>query len=184
MSDGIILNPADSGQIVETTELTNGRQLESVRAGTITNGAFNPYSDNNPVPIGGDELVRIRRMLEQIEILWLESLEAFASCCRSVGDPPTVGTQGNAWNNQAVASGGLSAPVDCQYVSVVSVFGNASANTTITVRYSQDNISFYDAFTFNTGVGDFSSTAQIAARYVQLKSSQARTLTATVAGKS
>jgi hypothetical protein len=96
--------------------------------------------------------------------------------------PNTVGTQGNAWNAAAVLAGGVSAAIDCQFTSNISVFGNTSGPTLITIQFSQDNVNFYDA-TSSAANGDFSISGIFGARYLRLKSSQARTITATIAGK-
>ena len=98
--------------------------------------------------------------------------------------PNVVGVQGNAWNAAAVAANGVSASIDCQYTPNISVFGNASGTTKITVQFSQDDANFYDATEQNIpSGGDFSISGAWGARYIRLKSSQARTITATVAGK-
>jgi hypothetical protein len=98
--------------------------------------------------------------------------------------PNVVGTEGNAWSAVAVLAGGVSASIDCQYTPNISVFGNTSGTTKITVQFSQDNANFYDATEQNIpSGGDFSISDAWGARYIRLKSSQARTITATVAGK-
>jgi hypothetical protein len=97
--------------------------------------------------------------------------------------PNVVGTQGNAWNAAAVAAAGVSASIDCQYTPNISVFGNVTGGaTTLTVQFSQDNVNFYDA-TNTVANGDFSLSGVFGARYLRLKSSNARTITATIAGK-
>ena len=97
--------------------------------------------------------------------------------------PNIVGTQGNAWNAAAVLAGGVSASIDCQYTPFISVFGNVTGGaTTLTVQFSQDNVNFYDAES-TVANGDFSVSNTYAARYIRLKSSNARTITATIAGK-
>ena len=96
--------------------------------------------------------------------------------------PSTVGTHANAWSAAAVLANGVSASIDCQYTPNISVFGNTSGNTTITIQFSQDNTNFYDA-TSTSANGDFSLSGTFGARYIRLKSSNARTITATIAGK-
>jgi hypothetical protein len=97
--------------------------------------------------------------------------------------PPVVGTEGNAWSAAAVLANGVSASIDCQYTPNISVFGNVTGGaTTLTVQFSQDNAAFYDA-TSTVANGDFSVSGIYGARYIRLKSSNARTITATVAGK-
>jgi hypothetical protein len=97
--------------------------------------------------------------------------------------PNVVGTEGNAWSAAAVLAAGVSASIDCQYTPNISVFGNvAGGATTLTVQFSQDNVNFYDA-TNTVANGDFSLSGVFGARYLRLKSSNARTITATIAGK-
>jgi hypothetical protein len=97
--------------------------------------------------------------------------------------PPVVGTHANAWNAAAVLANGVSASIDCQYTPNISVFGNvAGGASTITVQFSQDDTNFYDA-TSTVANGDFSVSGIYGARYIRLKSSAARTITATIAGK-
>jgi hypothetical protein len=100
--------------------------------------------------------------------------------------PPrnVVGAHANAWNAAAVGAGGTSASVDCQNTPFVSAFGNASAATTITVQYSQNDVDYYDGPNqVLGGAGNFRIDATVGARYVRLKSSAAATITATIAGK-
>lgn len=98
--------------------------------------------------------------------------------------PPVVGTHANAWNAAAVAANGVSASIDCQFVSNITIFGNANGSTTLTIQFSQDNVNFYDgSSTVVAASSDFSVSGTFGARYIRLKSSQARTITATVAGK-
>jgi hypothetical protein len=96
--------------------------------------------------------------------------------------PATVGTHANAWSAAAVLANGVSASIDTQNCPFISVFGNTDGATTITVQMSQDNTNFYDAES-TVANGDFSISNTYGARYIRLKSSQARTITATIAGK-
>lgn len=99
--------------------------------------------------------------------------------------PLAVGLHANAWNAAAVGVNGVSNSVDCQYVDTISIFGNVNGNTTISVQESQDNVNFYDTDTLaiTNGGGNFGIRVESGARYLRLKSSQARTITATIAGK-
>jgi hypothetical protein len=97
--------------------------------------------------------------------------------------PQVVGTHANAWSAAAVALNGVSSIVDCQYVTHVSIFGTTSGGTTISVLYSQDNTNFYAAGTISAGTGDWGGDFTVGARYVRLRSSNARTITATISGK-
>jgi hypothetical protein len=103
----------------------------------------------------------------------------------SVNAVPVVGAHANAWNAAAVAINGTSNSVDCQYEANITVFGNVSAGTTITLQVSQDNTNWYDSDKTQapSGAGDFCFSATIGARYIRLKSSAAATITATIAGK-
>jgi len=96
-----------------------------------------------------------------------------------------VGAEGNAWAAAVVGANGTSASIDCQFVPFVTAFGNASANTTITLQVSQDNAAFYDAASSKIvgGGGNFAIFVTVGARYVRLKTSAAATITATIASK-
>jgi hypothetical protein len=96
--------------------------------------------------------------------------------------PTFYGTEGNAWAAVAVAVGGISTSIDTQLAPNISVFGNTSGGTTITVQLSQNNVAFYDA-TSVVATGDFSLSGTFGARYIRLKNSVARTITATIAAK-
>lgn len=99
--------------------------------------------------------------------------------------PQVVGVHGNAWLAAAVGAGAVSPSIDCQYTPFVSIFGNGSAASTITMQVSQDNVNFYNAVTTAVPLlgGDFYLAATVGARYVRLMSSAAITITATIAGK-
>ena len=96
----------------------------------------------------------------------------------------TVGTHANAWNAAVTRVNGVSTAIDCQYVPFISIFGNLSGTSTLTVQYSQDNTNFYDVVSDNVvGGGNFGFDVISGARYVRLKSSLSVTATATIAGK-
>lgn len=98
---------------------------------------------------------------------------------------PPIGTHANAWSAIAVAANGVSASLDTNYCQLISVFGNSSVATTLTIQYSQDNVNFYDSTqTISAPIGNFGVTFDTAARYIRLKSSAASTITATIAAKS
>jgi hypothetical protein len=104
----------------------------------------------------------------------------------SVQTIPVVGSEGNAWNNVAVAADGVSTSIDCQYVKAIDCAGTVSAATTITAQVSQDNVKFYDWQDTGAlpGAGDFIfNMGEVGFRYVRLKSSAAATITGTIAGK-
>lgn len=96
-----------------------------------------------------------------------------------------LGAQANAWNAAATGANGTSAAVDTKDRASVSAFGNADGATTITVQVSQDNVTYYDtASTVVLGAaGDFHVSLSTGAKYVRLKSSNNRTVTATITAK-
>jgi len=108
----------------------------------------------------------------------------------SGGDPlqaagPVVGASANAWDDAAVGAGDDSASVDCFYQYRISAFGTADGATTISAWISQDDTTYFDTgeSVVLSGAGDFHISFQTAARYVRLRSSDAVTITATIAGK-
>lgn len=128
------------------------------------------------VQVTGTLLAEIARVLAA-QIVGTE----YALATRNI--PTFYGTQANAWNAVAVAANGVSASIDTQLAPNISVFGNVGGGaTTLTVQFSQDNVNFYDA-TNSVANGDFSVSGIYGARYIRLKSSNARTITATIAGK-
>jgi hypothetical protein len=102
---------------------------------------------------------------------------------------PVNGSHANAWNNVSVGAGGASASIDTQYAQSVTIFGNASAATDISIEVSMDNTNFYSNDNGNvqdislTGAGDFMMNLAVGARYIRLRSSGAATITATIAAK-
>lgn len=122
-----------------------------------------------------------------VDVLTLPELPAGTN---NIGDVdivtvPVVGVYANAWDNVAVGIGGTSTAIDCQYQYRISVFGTTSAATTITANVSQDGTNYYDSGNEQVlaGAGDFHFSFETGARYVQLISSAAATITATIAGK-
>lgn len=110
------------------------------------------------------------------------SQEEIISTPTSVVTVP-VGTHANAWNNVAVAVNGVSAVLDAQYVTILTIFGNSSAAVTIRLQASQDGANFYTVTTIAAAIGNYGGTVSWGARYIRLQSSAASTLTATIAGK-
>jgi hypothetical protein len=97
---------------------------------------------------------------------------------------PPIGVQANAWSNAATGANGQSAALDTFSCPHVSAFGNASSATTITLMLSMDNINWYAGPTVVlAGAGNFYLTANIAARYIALQSTNNVTVTATLAAK-
>ncbi|MDE2127973.1 MAG: hypothetical protein KGJ62_15435 [Armatimonadetes bacterium] len=96
----------------------------------------------------------------------------------------SVGSQGNLWNAAVVGAGGTSALVNViNGQPLVSIFGNASSATTITIYFSADLVHFYNTGTTIAANGDFALTLQTGAFYLRLVSSSACTITATATGK-
>lgn len=94
------------------------------------------------------------------------------------------GTQGNLWNNKAVTANEYSATVDTQGASKLSIFGQATGATDLTVYISQDSSSFYAAEKLSVQPGDFHLFLNTAARYVRLRTSAGSIIVgATLAGK-
>lgn len=94
-----------------------------------------------------------------------------------------VGAHANLWNNAATGTNGNSTAIDTQYTPHITVFGNTSNSTTMSIQASQDNTNFYTIGTFSAPAGDFGSSFTCGARYIRLQSSNNRTVTATLAGK-
>lgn len=78
---------------------------------------------------------------------------------------------------------GVSNAIDCIISSRISVFGNTSGASTITVQVSQDGTNFYSITPTIAANGNFHAFYETGARYVRLSSSAAVTITATIAGK-
>lgn len=90
---------------------------------------------------------------------------------------------GNAWLAAAVGIGGVSNIIDTQSGAEVSIFGNASVATNITVQVSQDGTNFYNYAAAFAANGNFHQQVLTGARYIRLSSSAAATITATIAPK-
>ena len=98
---------------------------------------------------------------------------------------PAVGATGNAWNDVAVAAGGVSSTVDTGGLANVSAYGNVSASGTMTVNVSADGTTFYPSSNTDaiSAAGDFYMNFTCGARYLQLAYSEAATITATISAK-
>ena len=98
---------------------------------------------------------------------------------------PVVGTTGNAWNDVAVAAGGVSSTVNTGGLANVSAYGNVSASGTMTVNVSADGTTFYPSSNTDaiSAAGDFYMNFTCGARYLQLAYSEAATITATISAK-
>jgi len=167
--------PAGTNNIGDVDVLT----LPALPAGTNNIGDVDVLS-LPPLPTGTNNI-------GDVDVLTLPELP---SGTNNIGDVdiatvPVIGVHANAWNNIAVGIGGTSAVIDCQYQRTISAFGNVSAATTIKVQVSQDGTNFYDSGSEQVlaGAADFHITLDTGARYIQLHSSAAATITATTAGK-
>jgi hypothetical protein len=95
-----------------------------------------------------------------------------------------VGTHANAWSSGAITSGAISAAVDCQGQSNISIFGTTNAINTFTVQMSQDNLAWYQtSFQIANVTGNFGAGFTIGARWVRLVATGTSTVTATIAAK-
>ena len=98
---------------------------------------------------------------------------------------PGVGATGNAWNDVAVAAGGVSSTVNTGGLANVSVYGNVSASGTMSVNVSADGTNFYTSSESDaiSAAGDFYMNFTCGAQYLQLAYSEAATITATISAK-
>ena len=98
---------------------------------------------------------------------------------------PGVGATGNAWNDVAVAAGGVSSTVNTGGLANVSVYGNVSASGTMSVNVSADGTTFYPSSNSDaiSAAGDFYMNFTCGAQYLQLAYSEAATITATISAK-
>jgi hypothetical protein len=96
-----------------------------------------------------------------------------------------IGTTGNAWDAVAVAASGVSATIDTMGLKQIAVYGSVSAATNISVNVSADGAAFFpsDQQAALTAAGDFYLNFATGARYLQLVSSAAATVTATISAK-
>jgi len=129
----------------------------------VTNGPTNPASTQNIVagaPVSGANPMPVSR-------------------------PVAIGANGNAWLAVAVAAAGVSATVDTLGNPNISVYGSASAATTISVSVSADGATWWPSTQQAAlgAAGDFYLNFTSGARYIQLVSSAAATITATISAK-
>ena len=98
---------------------------------------------------------------------------------------PVVGATGNAWNDVAVAAGGVSSTINTGGLANVSVYGNVSASGTMSVNVSADGTTFYPSSNSDaiSAAGDFYMNFTCGAQYLQLAYSEAATITATISAK-
>jgi hypothetical protein len=96
-----------------------------------------------------------------------------------------IGANGNAWSAAAVAAAGVSATIDTGGLAQVSVYGSVSAATNISVNVSADGSTWWPSTqqAALTAAGDFYLNFATGARYLQLVSSAAATVTATISAK-
>lgn len=91
---------------------------------------------------------------------------------------------GEVWTAIDPGVDGTSASLDCQFNSNISVFGNASSATTITIQFSNDNTDFYNTGNTIEANGDFGlSLSGVGARYIRLHNSTSSTITAIISAK-
>ena len=89
----------------------------------------------------------------------LSALPAGTEAIGTVGvtNFPVVGATGNAWNDVAVAAGGVSSTINTGGLANVSVYGNVSASGTMSVNVSADGTTFYPSSNSDaiSAAGDF-----------------------------
>jgi hypothetical protein len=93
-----------------------------------------------------------------------------------------IGKQGNLWSAASVGVNGVSAIIDLLDAETITIFGHTSGASTLTIMVSADRTNFYAMDTIAAN-GDFADTQYVGVRYMQLKSSAAVTITATLMGK-
>jgi len=88
---------------------------------------------------------------------------------------PAGGSHANLWNAATPGASGKSAALDCQYASVVDLFGVVDGACTLQVEISQDNSNWIASQWSYTATGsdDFHIHLSSAARYVRLDMSAA-----------
>ena len=86
--------------------------------------------------------------------------------------------------NGAIAANGVTGALDIRGFPFVTVMGNASAATTISVQGSEDGTTFFVLDTVVlSGAGDFALNLTVGVSYLQLKSSAAATINAYVSAE-
>lgn len=88
-----------------------------------------------------------------------------------------------AWTAASTGAAGKSAELAVSPFKVITIFGNTSGATTLTVEYSKDNSTYYASDQTVAANGDFAKTFDCAAPYVRISSGTDRTVTAWIAGK-
>ena len=82
-------------------------------------------------------------------------------------------------NNGPIVAGGFTSALSKPNSRVLSVYGNSSGPTTLTLQFSHDNTNWYSSqYQITTGVGasDFGFSIECAVSYIRLMSSSAVTL--------
>jgi hypothetical protein len=82
------------------------------------------------------------------------------------------------WNSASVGIGGVSSAQQSDYRStILSVFGNTSASTSIVLQMSLDGTTYYDTQYSVTANGDFGFSLPYTFKYIRFKSSAVATIT-------
>lgn len=163
------VSPAKSNLTGSTTQVNvTNPETSPVNVQNIIGGF--PVSQNNSVPVN----------LFHLSGVPVESADPLP-----VYQGPAIGANGNAWNAVAVAAAGVSATVDTLGNPNISVYGSVSAATTVSVNVSADNATWWPSTqqAVLNAAGDFYLNFTSGARYIQLTSSAAATITATVSAK-
>ena len=100
---------------------------------------------------------------------------------------PIIGSQGNLSNSQVTEETNQpSSTIDCQYVKSISIFGQTSVASTITLMQSQDNENFYTTGLDYTSSGSenfYIEKPNSNSRYYVLLYSAVGTYTSSLTGK-
>jgi hypothetical protein len=173
----VLAAPNTGGLILMSSNFadgTGGSQLPASMAGVSTNA--NTWNRTREVLAAsggvGTGLQGVGQMVQDPNGIWWPARQ-------------WVGVHGNAWASGAITSGAISAVVDCQGQTVISIFGTTNTINTFTVQMSQDNLAWYQtSFQIANVTGNFGASFTIGARWVRLVATGTSTVTATIAGKS
>jgi len=96
-----------------------------------------------------------------------------------------IGANGNAWSAAPVAGAGVSATIDTIGHEQITAYGSVSAATNVSVNVSADGVTWWPSTqqAVLAAAGNFYLNFKTGARYIQLVSSAAATITATISAK-
>lgn len=95
------------------------------------------------------------------------------------------GSEGNLWDNVAVSANGTSTAFDACNATMVSIVGNTSTATNLSLELSLDNSNYYSSmWSIPSANGNFHlELNHLGAKWLRLKSSASATITASAGGK-